>query len=137
MSFIEFKDVSKIYQMGEVEIKAIDRMSFAIEKGEFVVILGASGAGKTTVLNILGGMDKATEATEREGPGSRMIRRDTLPPDASAVGCFFSIPGTEAGCICRGNTERSPLPPGTLNGRPAEKRYCPQGQRKRELCLET
>ncbi|MBR2780321.1 MAG: ABC transporter ATP-binding protein [Eubacteriaceae bacterium] len=63
MSFIEFKDVSKIYQMGEVEIKAIDRMSFAIEKGEFVVILGASGAGKTTVLNILGGMDKATEGS--------------------------------------------------------------------------
>lgn len=46
--------------MGEVEIKAIDEMSFSIEKGEFVVILGSSGAGKTTVLNILGGMDKAT-----------------------------------------------------------------------------
>ena len=60
MSYIEFKNVSKIYQMGEVEIKALDGMSFEIEKGEFVVILGASGAGKTTVLNILGGMDKAT-----------------------------------------------------------------------------
>ena len=60
MAFIEFKDVSKIYQMGEVEIKAIDRMSFEIEKGDFVVILGTSGAGKTTVLNILGGMDSAT-----------------------------------------------------------------------------
>ena len=46
--------------MGEVEIKALDKMSFEIEKGEFVVVLGASGAGKTTVLNILGGMDKAT-----------------------------------------------------------------------------
>ena len=46
--------------MGEVEIKAIDEMSFSIEKGEFVVILGTSGAGKTTVLNILGGMDKAS-----------------------------------------------------------------------------
>ncbi|MBQ3963257.1 MAG: ATP-binding cassette domain-containing protein, partial [Erysipelotrichaceae bacterium] len=56
MSFIELKDVSKIYQMGEVEIKALDQMSFQIEKGEFVVVLGASGAGKTTVLNILGGM---------------------------------------------------------------------------------
>ena len=60
MSYIEFKNVSKIYQMGEVEIKALDNMSFNIEKGEFVTILGASGAGKTTVLNILGGMDKAT-----------------------------------------------------------------------------
>ena len=60
MSYIEFKDVSKIYQMGEVEIKALDEMSFEIEKGEFVVILGVSGAGKTTILNILGGMDTAT-----------------------------------------------------------------------------
>ncbi|MBO7677079.1 MAG: ATP-binding cassette domain-containing protein, partial [Erysipelotrichaceae bacterium] len=60
MSYIEFNKVSKIYQMGEVEIKALDDMSFSIEKGEFVVILGASGAGKTTILNILGGMDNAT-----------------------------------------------------------------------------
>ena len=60
MSYIEFNNVSKIYQMGEVEIKALDDMSFNIEKGEFVVILGASGAGKTTILNILGGMDNAT-----------------------------------------------------------------------------
>lgn len=60
MSYIEFNNVSKIYQMGEVEIKALDNMSFSIEKGEFVVILGASGAGKTTILNILGGMDNAT-----------------------------------------------------------------------------
>ena len=60
MDYIEFKDVSKIYQMGEVEIKALNNMSFGIDKGEFVVILGASGAGKTTILNILGGMDTAT-----------------------------------------------------------------------------
>ena len=53
MSYIEFKNVSKIYQMGEVEIKALDKMSFEIEKGEFVVVLGASGAGKTTVLKYL------------------------------------------------------------------------------------
>ncbi|MBR5341726.1 MAG: ABC transporter ATP-binding protein [Erysipelotrichaceae bacterium] len=61
MSYIEFDNVSKIYQMGEVEIKALDEMSFNIEKGEFVVILGASGAGKTTILNILGGMDNASK----------------------------------------------------------------------------
>ena len=57
MSFIEFEDVSKIYTMGEVEIKALDKVSFTIDKGEFAVVLGASGAGKTTILNLLGGMD--------------------------------------------------------------------------------
>ena len=60
MSYISFKDVSKIYKMGEVEIKALDNVSFDIDKGEFVVILGASGAGKSTILNILGGMDTCT-----------------------------------------------------------------------------
>ena len=60
MPFIEFKKVSKIYKTGEIEIKAADLISFPIEKGEFVVIVGPSGAGKTTVLNMLGGMDKPT-----------------------------------------------------------------------------
>lgn len=54
------KDVRKIYKMGEVEIRAVDGIDFEIEKGEFAVIVGPSGAGKTTVLNILGGMDTAT-----------------------------------------------------------------------------
>lgn len=63
MSFIEFKDVVKTYKMGEVEIKAVDNVSFPIEKGEFVVVVGPSGAGKTTILNILGGMDTATSGT--------------------------------------------------------------------------
>ena len=60
MSFIEFKNVSKIYQTGEIEIRAVDNISFPINRGEFVVIVGPSGAGKTTVLNILGGMDTPT-----------------------------------------------------------------------------
>ncbi len=59
MAFIELKKVDKKYIMGELEIKALDDVSFAIEKGELAVVLGPSGAGKTTVLNILGGMDKA------------------------------------------------------------------------------
>ncbi len=60
MAFIDFKDVSKIYKMGEVKIKALNKISFNIDKGEFVVVLGASGAGKTTILNLLGGMDTVT-----------------------------------------------------------------------------
>ncbi len=60
MSFIELKDVKKIYRMGEVSITAVDGVSFEIEKGEFCVVVGSSGAGKSTVLNILGGMDTAT-----------------------------------------------------------------------------
>lgn len=60
MSFIELKNVVKTYQMGEIRINAVDKLSFPIEKGEFVIIVGPSGAGKTTVLNILGGMDKPT-----------------------------------------------------------------------------
>ena len=63
MAFIEFKDVCKTYQMGEVEIKALDNINFTIDQGEFVVILGASGAGKTTILNLLGGMDTLSSGT--------------------------------------------------------------------------
>lgn len=58
--FVKLVDVRKIYQTGKVVTKAIDGIDFVIEKGEFAVIVGASGAGKTTVLNILGGMDRAT-----------------------------------------------------------------------------
>ena len=57
MSYISFEDVQKIYQMGEVTIHAVDGVNFHIEKGEFAIIVGPSGAGKTTVLNMLGGMD--------------------------------------------------------------------------------
>lgn len=57
MSYIEFKDVKKIYKMGEVSIEALSGANFSIEKGEFAVIAGSSGAGKSTILNLLGGMD--------------------------------------------------------------------------------
>lgn len=86
-SFIEFKNVKKSYHMGEVLIKAVDDVSFSIDKGEIVTVLGASGAGKSTILNLLGGMDKVTEGSifvdgnEISSYNSRMLtkyRRDDI-----------------------------------------------------------
>lgn len=59
-AYIEFRDVKKVYKMGEVNIEALSGVDFSIDKGEFVVVAGASGAGKSTILNILGGMDSST-----------------------------------------------------------------------------
>ena len=61
MSLVEFNNVYKRYKMGEVVINAVDGISFKVEEGEFAIVVGASGAGKTTVLNILGGMDSCSE----------------------------------------------------------------------------
>ncbi len=58
--FVRMSDVTKVYKMGEVEIHAVDGVDFSIKKGEFVIVVGASGAGKSTILNILGGMDTVT-----------------------------------------------------------------------------
>ena len=58
--YVSLQDVTKTYRMGEITIKAADGISFDVQKGEFVIVVGPSGAGKTTVLNILGGMDVAT-----------------------------------------------------------------------------
>ena len=63
MSYISFENVKKEYQMGEVIIKAVDGVDFVVEKGEFAIIVGPSGAGKTTVLNMLGGMDSCSGGT--------------------------------------------------------------------------
>ena len=73
MSYIEFKDVRKVYHVGEVDITALDGINLSIEQGEFVVIAGASGAGKSTILNILDGMDTATSG-EIIVDGSRVDR---------------------------------------------------------------
>ena len=61
MAYIKVNNVSKIYGKDELEVKALDDVTFSLDKGEFVVILGSSGAGKSTLLNILGGMDVATK----------------------------------------------------------------------------
>ena len=63
MAFVEFADVRKTYRMGDVTVHAVDGATFEIERGELVVIVGPSGAGKTTILNLLGGMDVASGGT--------------------------------------------------------------------------
>lgn len=67
MSFIEFDSVSRKYQTGEISVAAVDGVSFTIEKGEFCLIVGTSGAGKSTVLNILGGMDSCDDGKVKVG----------------------------------------------------------------------
>ena len=73
MSYIKFRNVAKVYHVGEVDIRALDGVDFDIEKGQFIVIAGASGAGKSTILNILGGMDTCTDG-EITVDGSRVDR---------------------------------------------------------------
>ena len=96
MGYITFENVCKYYQTGDTVVKAVDNVSFAIEKGEFCVVLGPSGAGKTTVLNLLGGMDKATsgkitvdgkEITGMRGPQLTEYRRH----DVGFVFQFYNL----------------------------------------------
>lgn len=75
MRFIDFKNVTKVYHQGEVSIHALDGITFSIDQGQFVVIAGASGAGKSTILNILGGMDTCTSG-EIEVDGARVDQMD-------------------------------------------------------------
>ena len=96
MGYITFENVCKHYQTGDTVVKAVDNVSFSIDKGEFCVVLGPSGAGKTTILNLLGGMDKATsgritvdgkEITGMRGPQLTEYRRH----DVGFVFQFYNL----------------------------------------------
>lgn len=93
MAYINFKNVTKNYQMGEIEIKALNKASFEIDKGELVVILGPSGAGKTTCLNILGGMDSASsgEFTIDNIEISSLTGKDLIKYRRNDIGFVFQF----------------------------------------------
>jgi putative ABC transport system ATP-binding protein len=93
MAFIEFENVGKVYDMGQVQIKALQDASFSVEKGELVVIVGPSGAGKTTLLNILGGMDTlSTGRVVLDGREiSRMNKRQLTDYRREDVGFVFQF----------------------------------------------
>ena len=89
--YVSLQDVTKTYQMGEITIKAADGISFDVEKGEFVIVVGPSGAGKTTVLNILGGMDTATSGKvlvdgQTASMGMKVAPGQTVVCDGKTVG---------------------------------------------------
>lgn len=93
MSLVEFKNVYKRYKMGEVTINAVDGISFKIEEGEFAIIVGASGAGKTTVLNILGGMDSCSEGeiTVRGRDISKLSDKELIEYRRHDIGFVFQF----------------------------------------------
>lgn len=93
MSYIEFNDVVKEYKMGEITIKALNNTNFKIEEGELIVIVGPSGAGKTTTLNILGGMDYLTSG-EVIVDGKRIDKlkiKNLLDIEEKILDLFFSF----------------------------------------------
>ena len=93
MAYIEFNKVVKKYDMGDISITALDKTTFSIEKGELVVILGPSGAGKTTALNILGGMDKVTsgEVIVDGKKINKLKEKELIKSRRNAIGFVFQF----------------------------------------------
>ena len=107
MSYIEFRDVNKIYEMGEIEIKALNNTNFEIDEGELVVIVGPSGAGKTTALNILGGMDTATSGKVIvDGKNvANLKNRDLITYRRNDIGFVFQFYNLVQNLTARENVE--------------------------------
>lgn len=107
MPLVEFKNVYKRYKMGEITINAVDGISFGVEEGEFAVVVGASGAGKTTVLNILGGMDSATEGEilVRGNDVSRYSDRQLIEYRRYEIGFVFQFYNLVHNLTARENVE--------------------------------
>ena len=93
MAFVSFQDVRKVYAMGDVSVVAVDGMTFSIEQGELCIIVGPSGAGKTTVLNMLGGMDSPTSGTIYLGDKcvSSMDKRQLTAYRRNDIGFVFQF----------------------------------------------
>ena len=91
MSIVKFDNVTRVYQTGEHELKALDNVSFTLDEGKFVVILGPSGAGKSTLLNMLGGLDSPTDGTitVHDKDISQLSDNELADYRASTVGFVF------------------------------------------------
>ena len=122
MSYIELKNVKKEYVMGEIKIVAAHNVSFTIEKGELVVILGPSGAGKTTILNLLGGMDSATSGSiivDNEDI-TKLKRKELISYRRNSIGFVFQFYNLVQNLTALENVElavqicKNPLDPATV-----------------------
>ena len=107
MAYIEFRNVNKVYEMGEIEIKALNNTNFEIDEGELVVIVGPSGAGKTTALNILGGMDTATSGKVIvDGKNvANLKNRDLITYRRNDIGFVFQFYNLVQNLTARENVE--------------------------------
>ncbi len=118
MAYIEFRNIIKEYKMGEVTIKALNNTNFGIEKGELVVIVGPSGAGKTTTLNILGGMDTATsgEVYVDNKEITKLNRKQLIKYRRNEIGFVFQFYNLVQNLTAKENVElATQLCPDALN----------------------